>query len=374
MTEVVVQGRYLNTKCVYVLGKKYDNDDEIKKCCHSFFRYTYRRDLPILSPYNYTSDSGWGCMIRVCQMLMASAFKIHFFGKDWTVPVDIEISQFYNEYKEILRWFVDYTGPPHYYSLHHMVQAGMSYNILPGEWYGPSTASLVLRDLCKLHRRIYQGPLEILVTQNDTIYISDAESICSKNVNCRKDDYDLNDNDYDNDNDNEDFSYKNDNETFDTENEFNNGKDNNNNNNNNNNNQNNNNYNNENDNNEYDNNNGSGNNTKDDSEVVPKLLAALKSIKENRTNRNGAFFDPLFNPPPVTNIPWTCGLIVIIPLMLGLNTINDHAVVELKEALRHKYSLGFVGGRPNHAIYFVGYNSNNQLLGIITCINIIYYL
>jgi len=50
--------------------------------------------------------------------------------------------------------------------------------------------------------------------------------------------------------------------------------------------------------------------------------------------------------------------------MLGLNTVNDNVVEELKEALSNKYSLGFVGGRPNHAIYFVGYNSSNQLLGI----------
>jgi hypothetical protein len=43
-----------------------------------------------------------------------------------------------------------------------------------GEWYGPSTASLVLRDLTRLHRRKYGGPVEAHVTTGDTIYITEV--------------------------------------------------------------------------------------------------------------------------------------------------------------------------------------------------------
>ena len=112
-------------KDIWILGSKYDSnshDNDIKDHCKSFMRYTYRRDLPCLSPYNYNSDQGWGCMIRVCQMLMASAYKHHYLGKDWRLPSNIELSPNSKEYKEILTWFVDYTGPPHFYSIHHMVR------------------------------------------------------------------------------------------------------------------------------------------------------------------------------------------------------------------------------------------------------------
>jgi hypothetical protein len=84
-----------------------------------------------------------------------------------------------DDYCEILRWFLDFPGFPHIYSIQHLVQCGMKYDKLPGEWHGPSTASLVLRDLSKIHRLRYQGEIAVLVTQSETIYISEVEKLCS---------------------------------------------------------------------------------------------------------------------------------------------------------------------------------------------------
>jgi cysteine protease ATG4 len=39
----------------------------------------------------------------------------------------------------------------HWYSLHQMVAAGLGLGVLPGEWYGPTTACHVLRELNELH-------------------------------------------------------------------------------------------------------------------------------------------------------------------------------------------------------------------------------
>ena len=33
---------------------------------------------------------------------------------------------------QIIKWFLDFPGPPHIYSFHHMVQCGMKYDKLPG--------------------------------------------------------------------------------------------------------------------------------------------------------------------------------------------------------------------------------------------------
>lgn len=44
-------------------------------------RFTYRSSFPSLSPYNISSDSGWGCMLRSAQMIMAQTLQRHYLGK-----------------------------------------------------------------------------------------------------------------------------------------------------------------------------------------------------------------------------------------------------------------------------------------------------
>jgi cysteine protease ATG4 len=56
------------------------NEKELKSRTESFFRFTYRKDFPSLSPYNITSDAGWGCMLRSAQMLMGNAMVRHYLG------------------------------------------------------------------------------------------------------------------------------------------------------------------------------------------------------------------------------------------------------------------------------------------------------
>jgi hypothetical protein len=68
----------------YVLGKHYVLDDTGRNLLsyHSqaFFRFTYRRDFAPLTPYTYTSDAGWGCMIRAAQMMMGHTLRRHYLG------------------------------------------------------------------------------------------------------------------------------------------------------------------------------------------------------------------------------------------------------------------------------------------------------
>lgn len=37
---------------------------------------------------------------------------------------------------------------------------------------------------------------------------------------------------------------------------------------------------------------------------------------------------------------------------------------ELKDVLEQEHCVGILGGRPNHALFFAGYNSSNQILGL----------
>lgn len=54
-------------------------------------------------------------------------------------------------------------------------------------------------------------------------------------------------------------------------------------------------------------------------------------------------------------------LIFIMPLRLGLSTLNPQYIDALKECFQFPQSLGCIGGRPDHALWFYGYVENDLL-------------
>lgn len=263
-------------------------------------------------------------MLRSAQMLMAQALQRHMLGREWRAPEDLEARRSVKEYCDILHWFTDYPGPPSVYSIHHLCQCGMRYDKLPGEWYGPSTAALVLRDLAKLHHRKYRGPIEVFVCQGDTIFVSEVDHYCTY-AGLRK---------------------------------------------------------------------GTGQTTTrdaiasqlPDSPTTGDKGESWRPPREPRVRSNAALhveedsdeaddgregrtdsgaFDPLLNPPPRSEVApnWTCGLLLLMPLKLGVRVVNSEYYREVQDVLENKFSVGMLGGRPKHAIYFVGHR-NGLLLGL----------
>lgn len=80
-------------------------------------------------------------------MLMAQGLVRHLLGPHWRVPRDLDRLRSCKTFCDILMWFADVPGQQCIYSIHNMVQLGMNYDKLPGDWYGPSTAAYVMRDL-----------------------------------------------------------------------------------------------------------------------------------------------------------------------------------------------------------------------------------
>ncbi|OTF83828.1 cysteine protease ATG4B-like protein, partial [Euroglyphus maynei] len=122
---------------VYILGKKYSSLyelNEIRSDVGSNIWMTYRRNFTPIGDTNFTSDSGWGCMLRCGQMVLARAFINLYLGRDWRwnytnlesikqLLKDDEELKKYLIYKNILKMFADQKTSP--YSIHQIALMGV---------------------------------------------------------------------------------------------------------------------------------------------------------------------------------------------------------------------------------------------------------
>ncbi|KAF9907767.1 Cysteine protease atg4b [Linnemannia zychae] len=131
--------------------------------------FTYRKDLARIEPSFYTCDSGWGCMMRTGQSLLAQAFVQVLMGRDWRVHHHDQPTQRRQgrRYKEILSWFVD--EPDRAYSIHRIAKQGLALDKRVGEWFGPSTVAHALKRLTKSH---HDCPLKVIVPMDGSVRVS----------------------------------------------------------------------------------------------------------------------------------------------------------------------------------------------------------
>lgn len=108
---------------------------------------TYRREFPILNGSNYTSDCGWGCMLRSGQMMLAQALVCHFLGRSWRFDLDTQLHATHedNLHRKILRWFGDSSSRNCPFSIHTLVTLGTESGKKPGDWYGPGSVAHLLK-------------------------------------------------------------------------------------------------------------------------------------------------------------------------------------------------------------------------------------
>ncbi|PPR05795.1 hypothetical protein CVT26_010145 [Gymnopilus dilepis] len=95
----------------------------------------------------WTSDSGWGCMLRTGQSLLANALLHVHLGRDWRRPPHPIATADYATYVQILTWFLDTPAPEAPFSVHRMALAGKELGTDVGQWFGPSVAAGAIRTL-----------------------------------------------------------------------------------------------------------------------------------------------------------------------------------------------------------------------------------
>lgn len=142
---------------IYILGNNYHpiNDYTLRREDElSLFWFTYRCDFPEIKPYKIQSDAGWGCMLRSAQMMLGQVLRLHYKSREWRPPPSLAARRKDPFLRRLMTWFADFPSTTEcIYSFHNMVAAGLNYDKLPGEWYGPGTASFVLRDLVAMHEQ-----------------------------------------------------------------------------------------------------------------------------------------------------------------------------------------------------------------------------
>jgi cysteine protease ATG4 len=91
----------------------------------------------------FTTDCGWGCMIRTSQTLLANALLKLKLGSEWEYSAEGEN----DVHDEVVRWFID--SPEEPFSIHKIVEKGrLLAGKKAGEWFGPSAAARSIQSLC----------------------------------------------------------------------------------------------------------------------------------------------------------------------------------------------------------------------------------
>jgi cysteine protease ATG4 len=105
----------------------------------SITRLTYRVSFEKIE--GYSSDAGWGCMVRTAQMALCHALSRVCLGEGWRISDRTD----YSEYRKILRLFGDNPSSP--LSIQSVATMGKDLDISVGQWFGPTSISHVMRRL-----------------------------------------------------------------------------------------------------------------------------------------------------------------------------------------------------------------------------------
>ncbi|KAL5040834.1 hypothetical protein BDW71DRAFT_28939 [Aspergillus fruticulosus] len=115
----------------------------------------------LIEPQGFTSDTGWGCMIRSGQSLLANSMAILSLGRDWRRGGSLE------EEGKLLSLFADSPDAP--FSIHNFVKHGADFcGKLPGEWFGPTATARCIQGLAA---RYNQSKLQVYIADgNSDVY------------------------------------------------------------------------------------------------------------------------------------------------------------------------------------------------------------
>lgn len=181
---------------VWVLGRRYGGDSaadgapaaapaaaslkrEVAAALQGIPWFTYRHHFEVIPTSPYTGDSGWGCMLRTGQMLLACTLLRHYLGSSWRYE---EGEPTHAMYGQVMGWFCDVPSAP--YSIHNICLVGQDLgDVRVGHWFGPGFVSHVLQRLvndgANAHAPTAPGALRVYVSHHTTVYRNEVEALCA---------------------------------------------------------------------------------------------------------------------------------------------------------------------------------------------------
>ena len=169
----------------------------IEKEIQSRLWFTYRKDFAAINGNpKYTSDCGWGCMLRSAQMLVAQGLLLHFFGKDWSLYNKLRAHE-YRLYKNIISLFNDRPSKHCPFGIHQLLEIADKKQIgnpnlenlndvsRVGSWFGPTSVCQLMKEAIEeadsLDSCVLLDQVKIYVAQDCTVYKQDVIELCAIN-------------------------------------------------------------------------------------------------------------------------------------------------------------------------------------------------
>uniref|UniRef100_A0A4W5LVQ2 Cysteine protease n=1 Tax=Hucho hucho TaxID=62062 RepID=A0A4W5LVQ2_9TELE len=201
------KARFSKTSPLTMLGQSYllshgVERDGFRRAFATLLWLTYRRGFPQLDGSSLTTDSGWGCMLRSGQMLLAQGLLLHLLppGKRKnTYDMEVQESRSLGPevtkkgrkksivsflesrtevtHRRVVSWFGDHPIAP--FGLHQLVEQGTSSGKKAGDWYGPSIVAHILRKAVDAASAEVSN-LTVYVAQDCTVYIDDVVRLCER--------------------------------------------------------------------------------------------------------------------------------------------------------------------------------------------------
>lgn len=162
----------------WILGRRYypelskQEDDKFRQDVYSRIYFSYRFDFIPIPGSSMTTDSGWGCMHRSGQMLLAQWLSLMYLGRDWAIdPATISGSTLHPK-KSVPKWKVYSKLLGHFtegrigqtdtvslplFSIQRIAMTGTSFHKDIGQWFGPSTLSLIFKALIQPTSSLFQN-------------------------------------------------------------------------------------------------------------------------------------------------------------------------------------------------------------------------
>lgn len=132
-------------------------------CVWSGVHTAFQHILSLTQPTCFTSDEGWGCMLRTVQSLLANALMRVHCGRGWRRRTD-KVDPMH---ARIISWCQDDPSDACPFSVHRLVAQGERLGVPAGEWFGPSTAAFAVKHLVDAYSACGMGAV---VTNDGMVY------------------------------------------------------------------------------------------------------------------------------------------------------------------------------------------------------------